>query len=99
MKINKITLIHVLVALITIIIISNCADTSNGAIDLSPKVEWVKDGYALEVGTRKHLYKDDFIKLLVDTHGERVAMYCIEHYRYETIQIINRSDTTTYIVR
>ena len=76
-----------------------CTNSPNGAIDLSPKEPWVKEGYALNLTTGEHLYKDDFIQLLIETHGDRVAMYCIEHYRYEVISVINKSDTTIYIVR
>ena len=76
-----------------------CTNSPNGAIDLSPKEPWVKEGYALNLTTGQHLYKDDFIQLLIETHGDRVAMYCIEHYRYEVISVINKSDTTIYIVR
>ena len=76
-----------------------CTNSPNGAIDLSPKEPWVKEGYALNLTTGQHLYKDDFVQLLIETHGERVAMYCIEHYRYEVISVINKSDTTIYIVR
>ena len=76
-----------------------CTNAPNGAIDLSPKEPRVKEGYALNLTTGEHLYKDDFIQLLIETHGERVAMYCIEHYRYEVISVINKPDTTIYIVR
>ena len=84
---------------ILIVLLLSCTDAPNGAIDLSPKKKWVKEGYALNLNTGQHLYKDDFIQLLIETHGDRVAMYCIEHYRYEVISVINKSDTTIYIVR
>ena len=85
--------------ILLLLIFIGCANTPSGAIDLSPKEPWIKEGYALNLNTGEHLYKDDFVQLLIETHGERVAMYCIEHYRYETIQVIKRSDTTLYIVR
>ena len=85
--------------ILLLFLLFGCANTPSGAIDLSPKEPWVKEGYALNLTTGEHLYKDDFIQLLIETHGERVAMYCIEHYRYEVISVINRPDTTIYIVR
>ena len=85
--------------ILLLLIFIGCANTPSGAIDLSPKEPWVKEGYALNLTTGQHLYKEDFVQLLIETHGERVAMYCIEHYRYEVISVINKSDTTIYIVR
>ena len=85
--------------ILLLFLLIGCANTPSGAIDLSPKEKLVKEGYALNQTTGEHLYKDDFVKLLIETHGQRVAMYCIEHYRYETISVINRADTTIYIVR
>ena len=85
--------------ILLLFLLIGCANTPSGAIDLSPKETRVKEGYALNLNTGEHLYKDDFVELLIQTHGERVAMYCIEHYRYETISVINRADTTIYIVR
>ena len=85
--------------ILLLFLLIGCTNSPNGAIDLSPKEPWVKEGYALNLTTGEHLYKDDFIQLLIETHGDRVAMYCIEHYRYEVISVINKSDTTIYIVR
>ena len=85
--------------ILLLFLLVGCANTPNGAIDLSPKEKRVKEGYALNLNTGEHLYKDDFVELLIQTHGERVAMYCIEHYRYETISVLNKADTTYYIVR
>ena len=85
--------------ILLLFLLVGCANTPNGAIDLSPKEKRVKEGYALNLNTGEHLYKDDFVQLLIETHGERVAMYCMEHYRYETISVLNKADTTYYIVR
>ena len=85
--------------ILLLLIFFGCANTPNGAIDLSPEHGWVKEGYALNLSTGEHLYRDDFVELLIQTHGKRVAMYCIEHYRYETIQVMNKTDTIYYIVR
>ena len=85
--------------ILLLLIFFGCANTPNGAIDLTPEHGWVKEGYALNLSTGEHLYRDDFVELLIKTHGERVAMYCIEHYKYESIQVINRPDTTYSIVR
>ena len=76
-----------------------CTNAPNGAIDLSPKEPRIKEGYALNLTTGEHLYKYDFIQLLIERHGDIVAMYFIEHYRYEVISVINKSDTMIYIVR
>lgn len=99
MRVTKYTLIHIVLALVTIIILKGCANTPNGAIDLSPKKPYVKEGFALELNSGRHLYEDDFAKLLIKTHGLKVAMYCIDHYQYETVEVIHKSDTTVYIVR
>ena len=85
--------------ILLLFLLIGCANTPSGAIDLSPKEKRVKEGYALNLNTGEHLYKDDFVQLLIETHGERVAMYCMEHYRYETISVLNKADTTYYIVR
>lgn len=86
-------------ALIILIFCLGCADTPSGAIDLTPKKRWVKEGYKLNQNDRNHLYKEDYKYLLIRTRGKAVAMYCIEHYRYEKISIIRKPDTTIYIVR
>ena len=85
--------------ILLLFLLIGCANTPSGAIDLSPKEKRVKEGYALNLNTGEHLYKDDFVELLIQTHGERVAMYCMEHYRYETISVMNKTDTIYYIVR
>jgi len=86
-------------ALIILILCLGCVNTQSGAIDLTPKERWVKEGYALNLNDRNHLYRDNYEELLIKTRGEPVAMYCIEHYRYEKISIIHKPDTTIYIVR
>ena len=86
-------------ALTILILCLGCANTQSGAIDLTPKERWVKTGYALNQNDRNHLYKEDYKYLLIQTHGKPVAMYCIEHYRYEKISIIHKPDTIIYIVR
>ena len=85
--------------ILLLLIFIGCANTPSGAIDLSPKEKRVKEGYALNLNTGEHLYKDDFVQLLIETHGKRVAMYCMEHYKYETISVMNKTDTIYYIVR
>ena len=85
--------------ILLLLLLIGCENTASEAIDLSPKEKRVKEGYALNLNTGEHLYKDDFVELLIQTHGERVAMYCMEHYRYETISVLNKADTTYYIVR
>ena len=100
MKINKYTLIHITLAISSILMFKNCTTSPNGAIDLSPPLsEFNTDFYGLKLKSSTHLYKDDFKALLIKTNGSPIAMYCIEHYEYESIQIINKPDTTHYIVR
>lgn len=86
-------------ALIILILCLGCANTPSGAIDLTPKERWVKEGYILNQNDRNHLYRDNYKELLIKTLGKTVAMYCIEHYRYEKISIIHKPDTIIYIVR
>jgi len=85
--------------IILLLIFIGCANTPNGAIDLSPKEPFVREGYELNLNLRKHMYKDDYVQLLIETRGQRVAMYCIEHFRYEIVSVIHKPDTIIYIVR
>ena len=86
-------------ALTILIFCLGCANTQSGAIDLTPKERWIREGYKLNLNERSHLYRDNYEELLIETRGEPVAMYCIEHYRYEKISIMRKPDTTIYIVR
>ena len=100
MKINKYTLVHITLAISSILMFKNCVNSPNGAIDLSPPLsEFNTDFYGLKLKSSMHLYKDDFKALLIKTNKSPIIVYCTEHYEYESISKVIKPDTTYYIVR
>ena len=51
-------------ALTILILCLGCADTQSGAIDLTPKERWIREGYKLNLNERSHLYRDNYEELI-----------------------------------